>query len=70
VRIDGFGRMARVVRGASFDLNEYNRSSIDRNNIQFTSENAVAAMEDLVALPLEKLDGGALATAAERLLAK
>ena len=50
-RADGLGRMARVVRAASFDLDKYDRATIDGHEVQFTRAPPIAACHDLIAAP-------------------
>ncbi len=67
-RADGLGRMAFVVRAASFDLDKYDRATIDGHEIQFTQAPPIAACHDLMAAPAQIAIGGPLAALGERMI--
>ena len=69
-RIDGLGGMAGVVATAGFDLDEDDRASVDRDQIELSQTAAFAPGHDLVAQPLHVPLGGPFATAIERVIAQ
>jgi hypothetical protein len=68
VIVDRVGGMARIMRRTSLYLDEDNRPAVNRDDIEFTAQDAVTSMKNGVALALEKLDSAAFAALAESLI--
>jgi hypothetical protein len=49
LRPDRFGRMARIVRRASFHFHEHDRAAVDGYEIQLAEVIALMAADDLIA---------------------
>ena len=66
VRVDGFGRMASIVRLARLDLDEDDRATVDGYQVELTKNGTVAACHDFVAAEFQVACRGRLAPLSER----
>ena len=69
-RIDGFGRMPSLLRLPSLHLDEDDRAAVQRDQIEFSAQQATATGENLVAQPPQPSRGGLLAAPAQRPIRK